>query len=79
MKYFFDYTTQSIKKYKREMDKSPYRFHKKDDLKIIKNYRGIITLTAKVYKALLLDHIEPEIKKILKKNQDSIQRNQSIT
>ena len=46
-------------------------FLKKDDLGIVKNYRGI-TLTfiaPKMYNALLLNHIEPEIEKILKNNQ----------
>ena len=46
-----------------------------------KNYRGI-TLTfiaAKVYNALLLNHIKPEIKKILRKNQNGFQRNRFTT
>ena len=45
-------------------------FPKKGNLKITKNDRGI-TLTfrvAKVYNDLLLNHIKPEIEKILKKN-----------
>ena len=45
-------------------------FLKKGDLRITKNYRGITlsSIVAKIYYALLLNHIEPEIKKNLKKN-----------
>ena len=42
-------------------------FPKKGDLRIAKNYSGI-TLTSiavKIYSSLLLNHIEPEIEKIL--------------
>ena len=45
------------------------------------NYQGI-TLTyivAKIYHALLHNCIEPKIKKILRKNQNGFQRNQSMT
>ena len=52
-------------------------FTKKGNLGIIKNYRGI-TLTAmaaKVYNILLLHQIWPELKKILRKNQNGFQRN----
>ena len=56
-------------------------FPKKGDLGIPQNYRTI-TLTfaaAKVYETLLLNHIKPEIEKILLKKQNSFQRNQSTT
>ena len=56
-------------------------FHKKGDLRIAKNYRGI-TLTfmaAKIYNALLLNRIELETDKIYMKNQNSFWRNQSTT
>ena len=41
-------------------------FFKKGYLRITKNYRGVI-LTAKVYNALFLNRIWPEIKKLLRK------------
>ena len=46
-------------------------FPKKSDLVIAKNCRGItlITITTKIYNPLLLNSIEPEIEKILRKNQ----------
>ena len=56
-------------------------FPKKGDLRLAKNYRGI-TLTSivtKIYKALLRNHIELKIEKILRKNQNGFQRNQSTT
>ena len=62
------------------MDKSCILpFSKKGDLGIIKNYRGITltSIVAKVYNALLLNRIELEIEKILRKNQNGFQRNQS--
>ena len=36
-------------------------------------------MAAKVYNALLLNHIEPEIKIILRKNQNGFRRNRSTT
>ena len=56
-------------------------FHKRGDLKNAKNYR-VITFTpiaARIYNALLLNHIEPEIEKILRKNQNGFHRNWSTT
>ena len=56
-------------------------FSKKSDIGITKNYWGI-TLTSiadKIYNALLLNYIEPEIEKILWKNQNGFQMNQSTT
>ena len=38
-----------------------------------------ITLTAKVYHVMLLNYIQPEVKKILYKNQNDFQINWSIT
>ena len=45
-----------------------FLFSKKGDLRITKNYRSItfLALTAKVYNALLLNHIKPKTKKILR-------------
>ena len=56
-------------------------FSKKGDLRITKNYWDITftSMAAKIYNALLLNHIEPEIKKILWKNQNGFCRNQSTT
>ena len=48
------------------------------DLGLANNYRGI-TLTAKIYNALLRNHIEPKIDNILRKNQNGFQRNRSMT
>ena len=56
-------------------------FPKKGDLGLAKNYRGI-TLTyiaAKIYNALLRNHIEPKIDNILRKNQNGFWRNRSTT
>ena len=56
-------------------------FSMKGDLGIPKNYRGIIliSLAAKIYNALLRNHIERKIKKILRKNQNGFQRNRPTT
>ena len=52
---------------------------KNGDLGITKNYRGIIhtAIVAMVYHAQLLSCIQPEVEKILKKNQSCFQRNRS--
>ena len=58
-----------------------FPFSKKGDLRIAKNYWAI-TLTfiaAKIYNAQLLKGIEPEIERILWKNQISFRRNWSTT
>ena len=54
---------------------------KKGDFGIAKNYRGIMltSIAAKIYNPLLLNHIKPENEKILSKNQNVFQRNQSTT
>ena len=56
-------------------------FLKKGDFGITNNYSGItlIAISAKIYNALLLSHIQPEIKKILRKNQNGFRRNCSTT
>ena len=56
-------------------------FPKKADLGIAKNYHGITltSMAAKIYNALPLNRIELEIKKILRKNQNSFWRNGSTT
>ena len=50
-------------------------------LGITKNYRGITltSIAAKVYDALLLNRIVPEIEKILTKNQNGFRGNKSTT
>ena len=56
-------------------------FSKKDDLGITKKYKSI-TLTAiaaKVYNAILLHSIKPEIEKILRKNSNGFRKNWSPT
>ena len=56
-------------------------FPKKGDLGLTKNYQGI-TLTpiaAKIYNALLRNHIEPKIDNIFRKNQNGFRRNRSTT
>ena len=52
-------------------------FHKKVDLGIAKNYRNmtITSIEVKIYNVLLLNCIEPEIEKILRKNQNCFRRN----
>ena len=58
-----------------------FPFLKRGDIRIAKNYQGI-TLTfiaAKIYYALLLNRIEPEIEKMLGKNQNGFRRNQCTT
>ena len=57
-----------------------FPYHKKD-LGIANNYWGI-TLTSiavKIFNALLLNHIEPEIEKILRKNQNGFWRKRSTS
>ena len=46
-----------------------------------KNYRGITltSIAAKIYNALLRNHIEPKIDNILRKNQNGFRRNRSTT
>ena len=56
-------------------------FPKKSDLGLAKNYCGI-TLTSiagKNYNALLLNRVDSEIEKILRKNQNGFRRNRSST
>ena len=52
-------------------------FSKKGDLGFAKNYCGITltSIAAKIYNAMLLNHIEPAFEKILWKNQNCFQRN----
>ena len=56
-------------------------FPKKGDLGLAKNYRGITltSIAAKIYNALLRNHIEPKIDNILRKNQNGFRRNRSMT
>ena len=56
-------------------------FSKKGDLRIAKNYQSITltSIAAKIYNALLCNHIEPKIGNILRKNQNGFQRNRSTT
>ena len=54
-------------------------FPKKGDFELAENYWGItlISIVAKIYDALLRNHIKPKIEKILRKNQNGSQRNWS--
>ena len=56
-------------------------FPKKGNLRITKSYRSITqtTIAAKVYNTVLLNCIKPEIKKILRKDQNGSRRNRSTT
>ena len=56
-------------------------FPKKGDHGLANNYRGITltSIAAKIYNALLRNHIEPKIDNILRKNQNSFRRNRSTT
>ena len=50
---------------------------KKGNIDIIKNYKGV-TLTviaAKVYNTMILNHIHPEVKKIIRKKWNGLQCN----
>ena len=48
-------------------------FLKKDDLGIPKNYSGLtlITIVARTYNVLFLNHIKFEVKNVLRKNQNN--------
>ena len=56
-------------------------FSKKGYLGLAKNYRGITvtSIAAKIYNALIRNHIEPKIKNILRKNQNGFRGNRSTT
>ena len=56
-------------------------FSNKGDLRIAKNYRGITitSIAAKIYNALLRNRVEPNIERILRKNQNGFLRNRSAT
>ena len=56
-------------------------FSKNGDLRITKNYRGIIltSIAVKFYNAPLIHCIKSEVEKILRKNQNGFLRNQSTT
>ena len=56
-------------------------FHKKGDLRLAKNYRGITltSIAAKIYNAILRNCIEPKTDNILRKNQNGFRRNRSTT
>ena len=54
-------------------------FPKKGDLSLATNYKGI-TLTpiaAKIYNSMLLNRIQPEVEKILRRNQNGFRKNRS--
>ena len=62
------------------MDKGMHPpFPKKSDLGLAKNYRGITltSIAAKIYNALVGNHIEPKIENILRKNQSGFRKNRS--
>ena len=56
-------------------------FPKKGDLSVPSNYRGITltSIAAKIYNKLLLNRIQPEIEKILRKNQNGFRKGRSTT
>ena len=56
-------------------------FPKKGDLRLTKNYRGILLtpIAAKIYNALQRNHIEPKIDNILRNNLNGFRRNRSTT
>ena len=56
-------------------------FLKKGDLGLTKTYRGITltSITAKIYNALLRNHIVPKIDNIPRKNQNGFRKNRSTT
>ena len=56
-------------------------FLKKGNLGLAKNYQGITltSIVAKIYNALLHNHIEPKIDNILRKNQNGFWKNRSTT
>jgi len=56
-------------------------FPKKGDLSIPSNYRGITltSIAAKIYNKLLLNRIQPEIEKVLRKNQNGFRKARSTT
>ena len=58
-----------------------FPFPKTGDLRLAKNYRGITltSIAAKIYNALLRNHIEPKIDNILRKNQNGFRRNRYTT
>ena len=54
-------------------------FPKKGDLSLATNYRGI-TLTpiaAKIYNSMLLNRIQPEVERVLRRNQNGFRKNRS--
>ena len=56
-------------------------FPKKGDLGLAKNYRGITltSIAAKIYNSLLLNRVEPEVDKILRKNLNGFRKSKSTT
>ena len=54
-------------------------FPKKGDLGLAKNYRGITltSIAAKIYNSLLLNRVQPEVEKVLRKNQNGFRKNRS--
>ena len=55
-------------------------FPKRGDLGKTSNYRGITLffIAAKIYSALLLNRIQPEMGKILRRNQNGFRKGRSI-
>ena len=54
-------------------------FPEKGDRRITKNYRSLTSIAVNIYNALLFNHIEPEIEKILGKNQNGFPKNLSLS
>ena len=81
-------STKYLLKYRRQgnlmtyFDYAIYRQNKIEELTkgcILPFSQNHKTITAVVYNTLLLNHIQPEVEKILRKNQNGFQRNQSTT
>ena len=55
-------------------------FPKKGDLSLTNNYRGITltSIAAKIYNTLLLNRIQPEIEKVLRRNQNGFRKSRSM-
>ena len=52
---------------------------KKGDLSLATNYRGITPtpIATKIYNSMLLNRIQPEVEKVLRRNQNSFRKNRS--
>ena len=79
--YFFDYAMLCLKKSNREMNKCPHlTFNpRKAASESLRTTEAYAALAAKVYNALLLNHIQPEFGKNFRKSQNGFRRNRFLT